>query len=169
MAGAVHFHLIGCRLRSKVGACTSTSSAHSPPFWWPELCTSTSLAAAFAARYLYRYTNSVKVPVLRIRIVPSRDVGFGSKQTGCPFPPSWLPGLCTSTSLGAACAARYILPSACSVPDPWHFGVDPESRILLFLSWTFKTPTKKLIFENSFSASYFLKVHLHHFSRIKSP
>ncbi len=35
---------------------------------------------------------------------------------------------------------------------------------------TFKTPTKKFKFLfKSFSAYYFLKVHLHHFSKIKSP
>ncbi len=40
-------------------------------------------------------------------------------------------------------------------------------RILLFSSLTFKTPTKRWFFF-SFSASYFLKVHLHHFLKIKS-
>jgi hypothetical protein len=44
--------------------------------------------------------------------------------------------------------------------------MDPDSnRILLFSSLNFKTP-KKLIFFYSFSAYYFLKVHLHHFSKI---
>ncbi len=33
---------------------------------------------------------------------------------------------------------------------------------------TFKMPTKKLIFNKKFSAYYFLKVYLHHFSKIKS-
>ncbi len=41
-------------------------------------------------------------------------------------------------------------------------------RILLFSSLTFKRPTKKLILKKSFSAEYFLTVHLHHFSKIKS-
>ncbi len=41
-------------------------------------------------------------------------------------------------------------------------------RILLFSSLTFKMPAKKLIFSLIFSAYYFLKVHLHHFSKIKS-
>ncbi len=41
-------------------------------------------------------------------------------------------------------------------------------RILLFSSLTFKMPAKKLIFNTIFSAYYFLKVHLHHFSKIKS-
>jgi hypothetical protein len=40
--------------------------------------------------------------------------------------------------------------------------------ILLFSSLTFKMPAKKLIFNKKFSAYYFLKVHLHHFSKIKS-
>jgi hypothetical protein len=49
--------------------------------------------------------------------------------------------------------------------------LDPGSlwiRILLFSSLTFKMPGKKLIFNKIFSAYYFLKVHLHHFSKIKS-
>jgi hypothetical protein len=65
-----------------------------------------------------------------------------------------------------------------SVADPWHFGVDPDPwihasgsgsriRILLFSSLTFKMPTKtNFIFY--FSAYYFLKVHLHNFSKIES-
>ncbi len=68
---------------------------------------------------------------------------------------------------------------ASSVPDPWHFVVDPDPRIhasdwwirmriLLFSSFTFKTPTKNN-FKESFSAYYFSKVHLHYFSKIKSP
>ncbi len=40
-------------------------------------------------------------------------------------------------------------------------------RILLFSSLTFKTPTKNWFFKRSFSAYYFLKVHLHLFSKIK--
>jgi hypothetical protein len=40
-------------------------------------------------------------------------------------------------------------------------------RILLFLSLTFKTSAKKF-FLRSFSAYYFLKVHLHNFLKIKS-
>jgi hypothetical protein len=39
--------------------------------------------------------------------------------------------------------------------------------ILLFSSLTFKTPTKNFVFLNV-SAYYFLKVHLNHFSKIKS-
>ncbi len=39
-------------------------------------------------------------------------------------------------------------------------------RILLFSSVTFKTSTNFFIFR--FFAYYFLKVHLHHFSKIKS-
>ncbi len=41
-------------------------------------------------------------------------------------------------------------------------------RILLFSSLTFKMPAKNLFFSIIFSAYYFLKVHLHHFSKIKS-
>ncbi len=67
-----------------------------------------------------------------------------------------------------------------SVADPWHFGVDPDTRIhasdlwiriLLFSPLTFKTPTKNKIYVKSFksfSAFYFLKLHLLHFSKIKS-
>ncbi len=40
-----------------------------------------------------------------------------------------------------------------------------QIRILLFSSLTFKTPTKNFL--KKFSAFYFLKVHLHHFSKIK--
>ncbi len=43
-------------------------------------------------------------------------------------------------------------------------GSMPLIRILLFSSLTFKMPAKT----NFFSAYYFLKVHLHHFSKIKS-
>jgi hypothetical protein len=39
--------------------------------------------------------------------------------------------------------------------------------ILLFSSLTFKMPTKNK-FKKSFSAYYFLKVFLHHFSKVKS-
>jgi hypothetical protein len=62
----------------------------------------------------------------------------------------------------------------------WHFGVDPDPRIhaseywiriwtliLLFSSLTFKTPSKNNL-KKSFSPYYFLKVQLHHFSKIKS-
>ncbi len=41
-------------------------------------------------------------------------------------------------------------------------------RILLLSSLTFKMPEKKYIFNTIFSAYYFLKLHLHHFSKIKS-
>ncbi len=41
-------------------------------------------------------------------------------------------------------------------------------RILLFSSLTFNMPAKKLIFNTIFSAYYFLEVHLHNFSKIKS-
>ncbi len=54
---------------------------------------------------------------------------------------------CTRSQLFILCA---------SVPDPWHFSTDPDPRI---------RPTDIL----SFFADYFMKVHLHHSSRIKSP
>jgi hypothetical protein len=41
-------------------------------------------------------------------------------------------------------------------------------RILLFSSLIFKMPAKKNFFNTIFSAYYFLKVHFHHFSKIKS-
>jgi hypothetical protein len=67
------------------------------------------------------------------------------------------------------------------IPD--IFGVDPDPRIhasdkliririrmririLLFSSLTFKTPKKTFL--KSFSSCYFLKLLLHHFSRVKS-
>jgi hypothetical protein len=68
-----------------------------------------------------------------------------------------------------------------SIADPCYFGVDTDQRIhasdywirirmrvriLLFSSLTFKIPTKNSFF--SFSAYYFLNVHLHHFSKIKN-
>jgi hypothetical protein len=43
------------------------------------------------------------------------------------------------------------------------------SGFCLFSSLTFKTPAKKLILKQTFSAFYFLKVRLHNFSKIKSP
>ncbi len=56
--------------------------------------------------------------------------------------------------------------------DPCLWLVDPDPgswiRILLFLSLTFQDASKKLIFNTIFSAYYFLKVHLHNFSKIKS-
>jgi hypothetical protein len=41
--------------------------------------------------------------------------------------------------------------------------LDPDPSIS---SLTFKTPTNKI---KSFSAYYFLKIHLHNFSKLKSP
>ncbi len=40
-------------------------------------------------------------------------------------------------------------------------------RILLFSSLTFKMPAKNKFFNTIFSAYYFLKLHLHHFLKIK--
>jgi hypothetical protein len=41
-------------------------------------------------------------------------------------------------------------------------------RILLFSSLTFKTPTKNKLKKSFSAAYYFLKINLHHFSKIKS-
>ncbi len=51
-----------------------------------------------------------------------------------------------------------------SVADPWHFGVDPDPAAFVI---DHQVANKKLI-KKSFSAYYFLKVHLHHLSKIKS-
>jgi hypothetical protein len=48
------------------------------------------------------------------------------------------------------------------------FGSGSWIRILLFSSLTFKMPAKNYFFNTIFSAYYFLKLHLHHFSKIKS-
>ncbi len=49
-----------------------------------------------------------------------------------------------------------------SVPDPWHFGVDPDPRINASDngsgSFYLQDASKKLIFNTIFSAYYFLKV-----------
>ncbi len=72
-----------------------------------------------------------------------------------------------------------------SVPDPWHFGVDPDPRIYASDWWIriririldpdpagfvidLQGANKKLSFYFIFSAYYFLKIHLHLFSKIKS-
>jgi hypothetical protein len=51
-------------------------------------------------------------------------------------------------------------------------GSEPGSgswiRILLFSSLTFKMPAKKTNFLTQIFAYYYLKLHLHHFSKIKS-
>ncbi len=47
-------------------------------------------------------------------------------------------------------------------PDP---DLDPDPAILVI---ELQDANKKLIFKESFSAYYFLKVHLHNFSKIKS-
>jgi len=49
-------------------------------------------------------------------------------------------------------------------PDPLVRGMDPDPSIS---SVTFKMPTKKIVLK-SFSVYYFLKVLLHHFSKVKS-
>jgi hypothetical protein len=48
-------------------------------------------------------------------------------------------------------------------PDP---DADPDPSIFII---NLQDANKKLIFKNSFPAYYFLKVLLHHFSKIKSP
>jgi hypothetical protein len=47
------------------------------------------------------------------------------------------------------------------------FGSGSWIRILLFLSLTFKMPAKNKFFNTIFSAYAFLKLYLHHFSKIK--
>ncbi len=67
-----------------------------------------------------------------------------------------------------------------SAVDPWHFDTDPDPRVgnsdqwsrihriryCYFRPWPSKSQ-QKIIFISNFSACYFLKVHLHHFSKIK--
>ncbi len=61
-----------------------------------------------------------------------------------------------------------------SVADPWNFGVDPDlDRVYMpltngygscyFRHWPSRCQQKTIL--KSFSAFYFLKVHLHHFQR----
>ncbi len=59
-----------------------------------------------------------------------------------------------------------------SVADPWHFCImdlnadsDPDPAIFII---DLPEANKKKFFEQSFSTYYFLKVHLHHLSKIKS-
>ncbi len=52
-----------------------------------------------------------------------------------------------------------------SVPDPWHFGPDLDPRIQASDKWI---RIQILLFKKSFSAYYYLKVHLRHFLKIKS-
>jgi hypothetical protein len=71
-----------------------------------------------------------------------------------------------------------------SVPDPWYFSADPDPWTHAFDLWiriqildpdpavffiNLQNANKKLIFVKSLSSYYFLKVHLHNFSNIKSP
>ena len=61
-------------------------------------------------------------------------------------------------------------------PDPapqinasdWWIRIRIRIRILLFASLTFKMQAKNKFFNTIFSTSYFLKLHLHHFSKTKS-
>ncbi len=55
-----------------------------------------------------------------------------------------------------------------SMPLTNGSGSGSWNRILLFSSLTLKMPEKKKKFNTFFSAYYFLKLHLHHFSKIKS-
>ncbi len=54
-----------------------------------------------------------------------------------------------------------------SVADPWHFDVDPEPDPSVFIT-DLQDANKKLITNFFSSAYYFLKILLHHFSKIKS-
>jgi hypothetical protein len=51
---------------------------------------------------------------------------------------------------------------------PLTIGSGSWIRILLFSSLTFNMPAKNYFFITIFSAYYFLKLHLHHFSKINS-
>ncbi len=53
---------------------------------------------------------------------------------------------------------------AASVADPWHFGEDPDPG---FRHWPSRCK-QKTNFLTQFFCLLFLKVHLHHFSKIKS-
>ncbi len=55
-----------------------------------------------------------------------------------------------------------------SMPLTNGSGSGSRIRILLFSSLTFEMPAKIKFFNTIFSAYYFLKLHLHHFSKIKS-
>jgi hypothetical protein len=52
-------------------------------------------------------------------------------------------------------------------PDPAIFINDLQEANKKLIFFTIQEANKKLIFLQSFSAYYFLKVHLHHFSKIK--
>ncbi len=52
-----------------------------------------------------------------------------------------------------------------SVADPWQFGLDPDPAIFVI---DLRDINKKQIFVKNVYAYYFLKVHLHNFSKIKS-
>jgi hypothetical protein len=56
----------------------------------------------------------------------------------------------------------------CSVADPWHFGVDPDPDPVIFLIDLQDVNKKLICLLERFFAYYFLKVPLHHFSKIKS-
>ncbi len=102
-------------------------------------------------------------PVLRIRIYNATDQNWHNFFA--------VPPIVTKLFSSRSC----VILLRTSVPDPWHFGVDPDPRIhssdkwmririLLFSSLTFKTPTKtnlnkvlllsKVLFECTF-ASFF--------------
>jgi hypothetical protein len=59
-------------------------------------------------------------------------------------------------------------PHMTRVADPWHFGVDPDPAIFVIDLRNARKKLEKKIFNTIFSAYYFLKVHLQHFSKIKS-
>jgi hypothetical protein len=60
-----------------------------------------------------------------------------------------------------------------SVPDPWHFGTDPDPRLSIS-DYRIRNPDPALFVGDEASRCfklfdfYFLNVHLHHFSHIKS-
>ncbi len=74
---------------------------------------------------------------------------------------------------------KIIFHDIASVADPWHFGVDPDpdprsmpltngSGSCYFRHWPSRYQQKLIFLTQFFSAYYFLELHLHHLSKIKS-
>ncbi len=116
----------------------------------------------------------------RVSAYPGRRrcEGRQSRSAALPSPlAGWRRRICGTGSCGTP-------PGPClphnqgSVADPWHFGVDPDPLIYACLRLmdpdlvpdssifviNLQDENKKLIFKKV----YFLKEHLHHFSKIKS-
>ncbi len=113
--------------------------------------------------------------------IPSPDPGFWF----LPIPDVWVkkaldPGSATLDITQSARLTTKIIFVLGSVPDPWHFGVDPDPRIhasdlwiririLLFSSLTFKMPANTNFLTQFFLLVTFWRssVHLHYFSKKK--